>query len=127
MGIFLLFAAIVASLAGTTLLWRGTILERIWVLNPRAYNQFAPLGKAAGIPFILLGITLAIAATGWFKRRFWAWRVAVAIITIQVLGDLANVFLGRIVEGAMGATIAGVLLFYLLRVPMRSALERDGG
>jgi hypothetical protein len=126
MGIFLLVAAIVASLAGTTLLWRGTILKRIWVLNPRAYHELVPLGKSAGVSFILLGITLAITGTGWFKRRFWAWRAAVAIIAIQVLGDFANIFLGRIVEGAIGAIIAGVLLFYLLRAPVRSAFERGG-
>ena len=49
-----------------------------------------------------------------------------AIIAIQVLGDLVNVFLGRVVEGGIGVTIAGVLLFYLLRAKVRAVFEGDG-
>jgi len=69
-----------ASLAGTTLMWRGTALDRMWALNPRAYNGLTPFGKAVGIAFILFGMILAVAAIGWFKRRLWGWRLAVAII-----------------------------------------------
>lgn len=32
-GIFLFFGATMASLAATTLLWPGTALDRLWVLN----------------------------------------------------------------------------------------------
>ncbi len=32
MGIFLFFGAVMATLAATTLLWRGTALGRIWAL-----------------------------------------------------------------------------------------------
>ena len=33
-GLFLLFGMTMAALAGTTLVWPGTTLDRIWVLNP---------------------------------------------------------------------------------------------
>jgi len=42
-GIFLVFGALMAALAGTTLLWSGTGLDRIWMLNPSAHRQLAPL------------------------------------------------------------------------------------
>ena len=125
-GVFLLFGALMACLAGTTLVWAGTALDRAWVLNPGAYKELAPFGKAVGILFLLLGAALAAASIGWFKRRLWGWRLAVAIIAIQVLGDLVNVFLGRVLEGGIGVTIAGALLFYLLRAKVRSVLEGDG-
>jgi hypothetical protein len=120
-GIFLLFGAVMASLAGATLLWRGTALDRMWTLNPRAYKELAPLGKVVGIPFLMLGVLLAVACMGWFKRRVWGWRLAVAIIAIQVLGDLVNAFRGDVVQGGTGFVIAGALLVYLLRPEVRAA------
>ena len=103
------------------MLWRGTVLERMWTLNPSAYKKLVPLGAAAGIAFLLLGIALAVAAAGWYKRRLWGWRLAVAIIATQVLGDLVNALRGDVVRGAVGFTIAGSLLFYILRSEVRAA------
>ncbi len=51
MGIFLLFGATMASLAGATLTWRGTILDRMWVINAPAYGRLAPFGKQSGFPY----------------------------------------------------------------------------
>jgi hypothetical protein len=109
-----------ASLAGATLVWRGTALDRMWTLNPRAFRELAPYGKIVGIPFLLLGVTLAVAGVGWFKCRLWGWRLAVVVITTQVLGDLANVFKGHVVEGGIGVAIAGALLFYLLSANVKA-------
>src|SRR5438445_11725698 len=64
------------------------------------------------------------AETGWFRRRLWGWRLAVGIITTQVLGDLVNFLMGDFVLGGTGFTIAGALLFYLLRPEVRAAFER---
>jgi hypothetical protein len=120
-GIFLFFGAIMACLAGTTLVWRGTVLDRMWIMNLPAYSQLAPFGKTVGIPFFLLGIALTAAGTGWFKRRVWGWRLAVAIIATQVFGDLVNAFMGHLVRGGVGFVIAGALLVYLLRPQVRCA------
>lgn len=113
-----------ASLAGTTLTWRGTALDRIWALNPRAYSQLAPFGAKAGILLFLVGFVLAISGIGWFKRRIWGWRLAVAIIATQVVGGFVNVVMGHGAEGAIGVTVAGGLLFYLFRTPVRAVFRR---
>jgi hypothetical protein len=36
---------------------------------------------------------------------------------------LVNAFSGRVVEGAIGVTIAGLLLFYLTRPQVRAAFK----
>jgi len=113
-GIFLLFGTVTAFVAGTTLVWPGTALDHAWALNPRAHRELAPLGWMIGIPFLLLGATLLAAAVGWFRRCLWGWRLAVALIAAQVLGNIVNLFLGRIAEGATGFVIATALLAYLL-------------
>ncbi len=119
-GIFLFFGATMASLAAATLLWRGTALDRIWALNPSAYTQLAPLGRIVGIFFLVLGVALATAGIGWFRRRLWAWKLAVVIIAIQVLGDVFHCLRGDFLRGTTGVIIAGALLLFLLRPEVRA-------
>jgi hypothetical protein len=38
-GVFLFFGAVMATFAATTLLRRGTPLDRLWALNPTAYTS----------------------------------------------------------------------------------------
>jgi hypothetical protein len=120
-GVFLFFGATVASLAAITLLWRGTYLDPIWSLNPTAYRQLAPLGRDVGVPFLLLGLALAAAGIGWFRRRLWGWRLTVAIIAIQIVGDVMNCIRGDWLRGGIGVVIAGALLLFLLRPTIKNA------
>ena len=73
--------------------------------------------------FFLLSAALATAGIGWFQRRLWGWRLAVAIIATQVAGDLVNAFRGELVKGATGVIIAGALLLYLTPPSVRGAFS----
>ena len=120
-GVFLFFGTTMASLAAITLLWRGTALDDVWALNPTAYKELMPLGRSVGILFLLLGATLTVAGIGWFRHRLWGWRLAIAIIATQVLGDVVNCVRGDFVRGGIGIIIAGGLLLFLLRSKIRAA------
>ena len=123
-GVFLFFGAAMASIAGATLTWPGTFLDRLWVLNPTAHKQLATFAKPAGTLFLLLAAVLAMAGTGWFKHRLWAWRLAVAVIATQVLGDLITFVRGDYWRGVVGVSFASALLFYLLRPVVRAEFSR---
>lgn len=123
-GIFLFFGATMAALAGTTLIWRGTVLDRIWALNPLAYKQLAPLGRTIGIPFLLLSAALAAAGTGWFLRHFWGWSLAVIIIATQVVGNLVSAVIGDFLRGGVGLILASALLYFLLRPQVRGVFVK---
>ena len=120
-GIFLFFGAIMASLAATTLLWQGTPLDRLWALNPIAYKRLAPMGSTVGILFLLLGAALATAGVGWFRRRLWGWKLAIVIITTQILGDVVSCISGDLLHGGTGMIVAGALLLLLLRPRTRAS------
>jgi hypothetical protein len=119
-GIFLFFGATMASLAGATLVWRGTALDKIWVLNPTAYRQLAPIGRTVGTLFLVLSATMTLAAIGWFKRRRWGWVLAAGIIITQMLGDFINFLRRDFVRGGTGFVIAAALLLYLLSSSVRT-------
>jgi hypothetical protein len=123
-GIFLFFGGVMAGLAATTLLLPGTPLDRAWILNPTAYKQLSPLGSKIGILFLFLAILLVLSGVGWFKRRLWGWRLAVAIIATQVLGDITNLVMGDWLRGGTGFIIASALLLYLLTSRVRAAFSR---
>jgi len=123
-GVFLVFGACMSGLAGTTLVWRGTMLDRMWKLNPTAYRKLAPIGETVGPLFLLLSATMVIASVGWFKRCVWGWRLTVGIVSTQVAGDLINLVRGDLLRGGTGLAIASGLLFYLLRPKVRTKFHQ---
>jgi hypothetical protein len=122
-GVFLFFGAVMASYAAITLFWPGTVLDRLWKLNPAAHEQLSPFGARAAILFLMLAVALIVAGIGWLRRRRWGWTLAVVIVGIQVVGDLVNCFRGDLLQGGVGIVIAGALLLFLLRPNLRAAFE----
>lgn len=109
-----------AALAGTMLLWPGTALDKLWILNPTAHAELARLRKFVGPLFYALSGILMFAAVGWFKQRVWGWRLVIVVIATQVIGDLVNLFRGDLLRGFTGLVIGGSLLFFLLRSNIRT-------
>jgi len=122
--IFLWFGALMAALAGITLIRPGTPLSFAWRLNPRAYAQMAPLGSTIGVPFLGLAMFMAAAAYLWLKKSFWGWLLALIIFALQLAGDIGNLMGGEYLQGCIGIVIAGGLVFYLTRPQVRSAFQR---
>jgi hypothetical protein len=119
LGIFFFFAATMATYAGFTLLFPGTILDRAWALNKTGHAQLARLGQIIALPFVMLAGIALVAGIGWFKRRRWAWVVGVSGIALNLVGDLINMAIGEFWKGAAGVVIAGLLLAYMTRADVR--------
>ena len=127
-GIFLLaiFFALSACIlvgAGLVLLWPGTPLDAIWVLNPSRRALLEPYAALAGPGFLLLAVAMAAASAGCFMRRKWGWWLAVIIFVANGLGDLIQLFIGHVFEGTIGVAVAAALIFYLTRPRIRAAFR----
>ena len=125
MGVFLFFGAGMACFAGTTLIWRGTELDRAWALNATAHRELTQFGTWIGLPFLLLSLALLAAGIGWFRRRKWGWALTVGIMAMQAAGDLVNVIRGDVLKGAIGVTVAALLLVWLTWPGVRSAFRTE--
>jgi hypothetical protein len=113
-----------AAIAGLTLILPGTFLDRMWVLNKTGHAGLISMGKAVGLLFPVLGLALAAAGTGWLKKRYWGWFLAVLLIGGNALGDLIRFASGDWIAGAVGVIIAGALLLYITRPPVRTFFRR---
>ena len=119
-GVFFFFGATMATCAAVTLVIPGTILDQAWKLNPEGHAQLASLGRIIAVPFLMLAVALFLAGMGWFRRRSWGWKLGVALIAINLAGDVFNLlFRHELLKGGVGVAIAGLLLFYMNRHGVR--------
>ncbi|SRR6266498_1636607 len=108
-GIFFLFGAVMATYAAITLAVPGTFLDQAWKLNPEGYAGLASLGRIMAAPFLLLAIMLFLAGLGWFQRRFWGWKLGVALIVINLAGDVFNLlFRHELLKGVVWSHYSGI-------------------
>lgn len=112
-GAFFVFGAAMTAYAAITLLTPGTFLDVAWKLNRAGHSGLVVLGKGAAFLFIILSSLLALAAVGWFRRRYWGWLLGVTIIALNATGDAVNLARGEGLKGAVGLVIAGLLLIYM--------------
>lgn len=66
------------------------------------------------------GIATCTAGVGLIRRRIWGLWLALAIFSVNAVGDTINIFIGEPLKGLGGLLIAGGFLFYLLRPTFRS-------
>ena len=119
-GVFLVWGAVMASIAGITLVFPGTFLDPMWALNPAGHAGLLALGRAVGSLFFVLTLALAAAGIGWLRRRYWGWLLAVLLIGGNALGDVIRFACGDFIKGAVGAILAGALLVYITRPKVRT-------
>lgn len=119
-GVFFCFGAIMAAYAAVTLLKPGTFLDALWVLNRTGHERLAALGRIAGLPFVILSLSLCSAASGWFLRRQWGWVLGVTIIAVNMAGDLGQLVFGERMKGIVGVAIASLLLIYMTQAKVRN-------
>jgi hypothetical protein len=106
---FFAIAASICLTAAITVLYPETPLSIIWQIKPDEFAQLIQLRPWTGIGFFLMSGLMGAAAWGCLRRRLWGWRMAVVILAANGLGDLVQIFAGRILEGALGITIAAAL------------------
>ena len=117
------FAALMAFLAFLGLLLSGGFLEPIWRVNPDAHRALTELGAWGMLLMAAVAIACALAAIGLWIQAQWGYRLAVGILTINLLGDVMSAVRRGDLRTLIGIPIGGAMIFYLLRARTRAQFE----
>ena len=101
--------------SGISLLFPGTILDKIWVLNEPAYRQLLPFHRIVGGGFLALGLVSLFAGIGLLSGRKWGWWLVVIGFAANGMGDAVRFVTGDFLGGSIGLVVVAILLVYLTR------------
>jgi hypothetical protein len=95
-------------------LFPGSVLEPIWRLNPDAHAAFQRIGKFSILLMAVVGSACALASVGLASRARWGHRLALGILSFNLVGDLVNAFVRHDFRTLIGLPIGGAMIAYLL-------------
>ncbi|HEU0272962.1 MAG TPA: hypothetical protein VFQ83_00345 [Candidatus Udaeobacter sp.] len=110
---FFAFGATMCFLTVVLLVFSGTNLDWLWSLNPEARVAFRSLGNWSIVLMSFVGSGCALAAIGLCRGTVWGIRLGMAILLINLIGDLVNAVTRRDYRSLIGLPIAGAMIFYL--------------
>lgn len=125
LSIFFLAGALISFSAGASLLFPGSFIQQMWRLNPRGYEGLVRIGLWGVVLLFTASISCAAAAVGLWRRARWGHVIAVTLVAINLLSDIANAIVGAEPRAIVGVPIAFALLLYLLSKPVRNFFKAD--
>ena len=113
---FFAFGTLACAITVVALVFQGSPLDAIWRLNPEAHAGFATIGRPLALLLMFaVGLACAAAAVGLARGREWGRRLGIAILSLNLLGDLLSALLRHDSRTLIGLPIGGVMILYLLR------------
>jgi hypothetical protein len=125
--VFFGLGALFAGAASAALAFPGTALDSMWRLNLSAHTSLRSMGQSA--PLLMLAVSGACALTslGLAFRAGWGHRAALALLVINMIGDIANALARGDVRTLVGIPIAAALIVYLSTPTIRSQFSPSAG
>jgi hypothetical protein len=120
LSVFFLVGALISLTAGLSLLLPGSFLEPLWRLNPHGHEGLLRIRLWGVVLLFAASVSCAVAAIGLWQPARWGYKIAIVLITINLLSDVANTVLGTEPRAIVGVPIALALLFYLMTRRVRN-------
>ncbi len=123
LGVFFAFGAVVSLVAAIALVFPGSPLEPMWRLNPDARQGFVTIGAWAILLMVVVSMACAASAIGLWVRAGWGRRLALGVLTVNLVGDLLGALIRHDPRTLIGLPIGGALIAYLLSARVRHLFE----
>ena|SRR5579864_6368563 len=107
LSLFFTFGTTMAFLSARMLLFPGNVLETTWRLNPHARESFAAMGLWAVFLVAVVSSACATAAIGLWQLKRWGYVTALAILSVNLVGDTTNAFMRHDWHTLIGIPIGG--------------------
>ena len=112
---FFAFGAMMCALTLGLLLFPGGPLDALWRLNPDARLAFESLGPWSLAVMVIVGAACLAAAIGLWRGALWGTRLALAILAVNIVGDIMNVLFRHDYRALIGVPVGAVMIFLLAR------------
>ena len=113
--IFFAAGALVCSLVMLALAFPGGILEPIWRLRPDARTELQEIGTWAVVLMAAVGAACGLSAFGLARGAEWGRRLAICVLTVNLVGDAFNAVFRGDLRTLIGMPIGGLMIWYLTR------------
>ena len=110
---FFAFGTFACVTAGALLLFPGTALDGAWSINPRGHEGFLRMGGWAFALLSAVAVACAASFVGLFRRREWGRRLAILVLSVNLVADAANAILAGDPRSWIGVPIAAILIGFL--------------
>ena len=114
LSLFFGFGALISATSLVALALPGGFLEPMWRLNPRAKEQFASMGVWASVLMAFVSVACLAAAVDLWRGRRFGYILGLTLLTVSLLGDLANAVLGLEPRAWVGVPVAALFLAVLV-------------
>jgi uncharacterized membrane protein (DUF2068 family) len=111
-------------LSAVTLALPGSVLEPMWLLNPRAHQRLVSAGAWAIALMLAVSVACATACVGVWRLRRWGHVTAVIVLCVNMIGDATSAMLGLEPRAIIGVPIVLAVLAYLARPRVRALFTR---
>jgi hypothetical protein len=113
--IFFAAGALICLVTTLALAFPGGLLEPIWRLKPEARVKFQEIGSWPVALMAVAGAACGLAAVGLAKNAEWGRRLAIGVLTVNLVGDSLNALLRHDARTLIGLPIGGLMILYLVR------------
>jgi len=103
------------ALALALLLFPGSALNSLWRLNPEAQLAFQSFRSWSLLLMMTVGIACLFATIGLWRGTVWGTRLALTILSVNIIGDLANTLLRHDYRALIGLPVGAAMIFFLVR------------
>jgi hypothetical protein len=114
--IFFAAGTLICLVAMLALAFPGGFLEPIWRLKPGARVEFQKIGSASVLLMAVVGAACGLAAAGLAINAEWGRRLAIGVLTVNLVGDSVNALLRHDPRSLIGLPIGGLMILYLLKM-----------